>query len=63
MAFAGKDDKIVPYASAHKIMDVIGSRTKEFRVVPGGHVGIIIGNQAPESLWKLSADWLGARSG
>ncbi|MEW5734485.1 MAG: alpha/beta fold hydrolase [Thermodesulfobacteriota bacterium] len=62
LAFAGNNDKIVPYASAHKVMDMIGSQEKDFLVVPGGHVGVIIGSPAPEHLWKKSADWLAERS-
>lgn len=63
LAFAGKDDKIVRIRSARKIFDVVSSEDTLFRVVPGGHVGLIIGREAPEQLWRTSADWLAARSG
>ena len=62
LSFAGKTDKIVPIPAAHKILDMVSSEDKEFCVVPGGHVGIIIGGQAPESMWEISAEWLEKRS-
>jgi len=62
LAIAGGNDQIVPEQSAKKIMDVVSSSDKTFAVVPGGHVGLIIGNKAPENLWKMSARWLAERS-
>ena len=62
LSFAGESDEIVPINAAHKIMDVISSSEKRFYVVPGGHVGLIVGSQAPEHLWQLSTDWLSKRS-
>ncbi|MBF0120330.1 MAG: alpha/beta fold hydrolase [Desulfobacterales bacterium] len=62
LSFAGKTDQIVPIVSAQKILDVVSSQDKKFSVVPGGHVGVIIGNQAPEHLWETSSGWLAERS-
>lgn len=62
LSFAGDKDEIVRFESARKIMDVVASRDKEFHVVPGGHVGVIIGEKAPPNLWKKSANWLFQRS-
>lgn len=62
LSFAGNDDKIVPANSAHKIMEIVSSEDKEFHTVPGGHVGVIIGNQAPSHLWKIAERWLSQRS-
>ncbi|MBC2716846.1 MAG: alpha/beta fold hydrolase [Desulfobacteraceae bacterium] len=63
LSFAGEKDEIVQFESARKIMDVVSSQDKSFQVVPGGHVGLIIGEKAPQNLWKSSADWLARRSG
>ncbi len=63
MAFAGKNDKIVPERSARMILTRVGSVEKDFALVPGGHIGVIIGNAAPAHLWTQSADWLAKRSG
>ena len=62
LAFAGDDDKLVSVESAHRILDIVSSRDKEFCVVPGGHAGVFAGSGAPENSWALSADWLAARS-
>ncbi len=63
LAFAGENDEIVPAGSARKILDVVSSDDKKFFTVPGGHVGLIMGHDAPEHLWQMSADWLASRSG
>lgn len=63
LSFAGEDDKIVRVDSAHKIMDVVSSNDKSFATAPGGHVGVIIGREAPKRLWSVAADWLSERSG
>lgn len=63
LSFAGENDEIVQFESARKIMDVVSSRDKSFHVVPGGHVGLIIGEKAPANLWQISAEWLARRSG
>ena len=62
LSFAGEKDEIVKVASARKILDVVSSDDKSFHVVPGGHVGVIIGKKAPENLWQVSAEWLKTRS-
>ncbi|MBF0226817.1 MAG: alpha/beta fold hydrolase [Desulfobacterales bacterium] len=62
LSFAGESDEIVPVHSAHKIMEVVSSTDKDFYLVPGGHVGLVIGKKAPGYLWKLSVEWLAERS-
>ena len=37
-------------------------RDAEFRVAPGGHMGVIIGSKAQGAVWAQSAEWLAARS-
>lgn len=62
LAFAGKSDKIVSINAAEKIMDVVGSEDKTFRVVPGGHAGVFAGGKAKEHTWALTAEWLAKRA-
>lgn len=62
LAFAGETDHLVPQQVARKIVDVVGSADKEFRVAPGGHMGVILGAKAQKAVWAQSADWLAARS-
>ena len=37
-------------------------RLREFRVAPGGHMGVIIGSKSQNAVWKESAAWLAPRS-
>lgn len=62
LAFAGDSDRIVSIPSAHKVLDIVASRDREFCVVPGGHAGVFAGASAPENTWRISADWLSSRS-
>jgi poly[(R)-3-hydroxyalkanoate] polymerase subunit PhaC len=63
LAFAGKTDNLVPPEVAERAAEVVASTDKEFRVAPGGHMGVIIGSKAQGAVWKESADWLAERSG
>ena len=60
--FAGKTDALVAPSTARAIMDVVSSKDKRFEVAPGGHMGVILGSQARDNVWKSSADWLAERS-
>ncbi|MCZ6830714.1 MAG: alpha/beta fold hydrolase [Gammaproteobacteria bacterium] len=63
LAFAGKTDHIVPPEIAAKSVEIVASKDKEFRIVPGGHMGVIIGSKAQNAVWAQSAEWLAKRSG
>ena len=62
LAFAGKTDNLVPPEVAERGVDIVASADKEFRVAPGGHMGVIIGSKAQGAVWAESADWLAQRS-
>ena len=62
LAFAGESDNIVSVKAAHKILDIVSSRDKEFCIAPGGHAGVFAGASAPAHTWTISADWLVERS-
>lgn len=62
LAFAGQTDTLVSPQVAGKLIDVVASGDKEFRVAPGGHMGVILGSKAPEKVWAESADWLAKRA-
>lgn len=62
LAFAGETDTLVSPQVAGKLIEVVASSDKEFRVAPGGHMGVILGSRAPEKVWAESADWLAKRS-
>ena len=62
LAFAGKTDILVPANIAEKIVDIVASKDKEFRLAPGGHMGVIIGSKAQSAVWAESVEWLAKRS-
>jgi polyhydroxyalkanoate synthase len=62
LAFAGETDNLVPPDVAQKIVDVVATDDVEFRVAPGGHMGVIIGRMAQNAVWVESAAWLATRS-
>ena len=62
LAFAGETDILVPAEIAEKIVEIVASRDKEFRIAPGGHMGVIIGSKAQTAVWAESVEWLASRS-
>jgi polyhydroxyalkanoate synthase len=62
LAFAGTTDQIAPIEAARAIEKALGSKDTEFRVVPGGHMGVFAGASAPELVWEPAAEWLAPRS-
>lgn len=62
LVFAGRTDQIAPPASVRAVLDAVGTKDKTFRLVPGGHMGIFAGANAPQFVWAPSAKWLAARS-
>jgi polyhydroxyalkanoate synthase len=62
LAVAGTDDTIVTVDATRPLLDLVGSTDKTFITAPGGHMGILGGSRAPQTIWKPVADWLAARS-
>lgn len=62
LAYAGTTDHIVPALVARKSVDLVGAGDKEFRMAPGGHMGVILGSKAFKSVWEPCAQWLDERS-
>jgi polyhydroxyalkanoate synthase subunit PhaC len=63
LSIAARDDSIVPPASAVVIQRLISSKDNQALVLPGGHVGLIIGGRALKTTWPRIGDWLIAHSG
>lgn len=63
LVFAGKTDAMVPEEVAKTIVDVVASDDAEFRVAPGGHMGVILGSRAQKVTWPETVEWLSTRSG
>jgi polyhydroxyalkanoate synthase len=62
LAIAGENDKIVSVEAAQKVMDIVSSEDKEFKLAPGGHAGVFAGSKSPDTTWTFAADWLASRS-
>jgi polyhydroxyalkanoate synthase len=61
--FAGATDTLVSADTAERIIQVVSSKDTQFSVVPGGHMGAILGSNALDNVWRPVAEWLGSRSG
>ena len=62
LAYAGSTDHIVPVDVASKSAELVGSESSEFRIAPGGHMGVILGSKAAHEVWEPCAQWLDSRS-
>ena len=62
LIFAGETDTLVTPSAARKSLDLVASQDREYRVAPGGHVGVLAGAKAQSAVWAVAADWLSARS-
>lgn len=62
LAIAGQGDNLANVRCCQRVMDVVSSPDREFYVSPGGHIGIVGGSQAPNSVWQKTVEWLAARS-
>jgi polyhydroxyalkanoate synthase len=63
LAFAGAADKVVPPDAAREILELVGSQDRTFIEVPGGHMGVFAGREAPKKVWDVSVRWLADRIG
>ena len=59
---AGRSDPVVTLQSARALQRFASSRDQTFLEVPGGHMAILGGSQAPANIWPPVADWLEERS-
>jgi polyhydroxyalkanoate synthase len=61
LAVTAERDHICPPAAARAVVDQSASTDRELMVVPGGHVGIVVGSSAPRKLYPAVATWLRPR--
>lgn len=62
LIFAGNKDTIVAPSIARRIVDLLPTADKEWRVAAGGHMGVVLGSKAPLEVWGPAAEWLAERS-
>lgn len=61
LALIGRDDHIVSPESALAVLDLISSDDKESEILPGGHLGVLIGSRS-DALRSRISNWLKERS-
>ncbi len=61
LTIAAERDTICPPPAARGLNDGCGSTDKETILVPGGHVGAVVGSRAPKVLYPAIAAWLDKR--
>jgi polyhydroxyalkanoate synthase len=63
LTVAAERDTICPPAAATALDGLVGSDDTERLLVPGGHVGMVVGRRAKDRLYPQMAAWLRARLG
>jgi pimeloyl-ACP methyl ester carboxylesterase len=58
---AGEKDDLAPPASVHPAFLRSRAHDKTYRVLPLGHIDLLVGREAPRSTWSLVEEWLEAR--
>ncbi len=62
LVVGAREDNIAPPAAVQALVDLVGSRDKEYMELPGGHISLIAGRSASRDCWPHVASWLAARS-
>lgn len=62
LVVAGTEDRIVPPESVRPAFERSRSKDKSYREFPLGHVDLVVGRDAPSTVWVTIADWLAARA-
>ncbi len=59
---AGDKDDLAPPASVQPGFKRSRSKDKTYRVLPFGHIDLLVGREAPATTWSLVRDWLQKRA-
>lgn len=62
LVLAGSEDDLAPPASVAPAFERSGSPDKTYRVFPRGHIDILMGKDAPQTIWPLIGAWLTSRA-
>jgi len=62
LVVAGSNDDLAPPASVRPAFTRSGSTDKTYRIVPLGHIDLIVGRDAPLMTWSVVGDWLTKRA-
>ncbi len=61
LIIAGSEDDLAPPDSVRPAYELSSSSDKTYRVFPNGHIDIIVGRDAPLTIWPLILAWLNTR--
>ncbi len=61
LVLASREDRLVPPAAVTAVTQKLTTTDVTVRFVRGGHLGMLIGSRA-ERTWRITAEWLEARS-
>lgn len=62
LIIAGSKDGLAPPEAVRPAYERSGSSDKTYRVFPRGHIDILVGRDAPLTVWPLVLSWLNRRS-
>ncbi|MBM4375829.1 MAG: alpha/beta hydrolase [Deltaproteobacteria bacterium] len=62
LVIAGSDDGLAPPESVRPAYERSNSPDKAYRVFPNGHIDIVVGKDAPTTIWPLISDWMRNRN-
>lgn len=62
LIIAGSEDGLAPPASVRPAYERSSSSDKTYRVFPRGHIDILVGRDAPLTVWPLVLSWLNRRA-
>lgn len=62
LVIAGTRDALAPPASVRPVYDRSRSTDKTYREFPLGHIDMLLGRDAPFTVWPLARTWLAARA-
>ncbi|MFO0760510.1 MAG: alpha/beta fold hydrolase [Byssovorax sp.] len=62
LIIAGTEDDLAPPASVEPAFQQSRSHDKTYRAFPRGHIDLIMGREAPLTIWPLIDSWLRARA-
>jgi polyhydroxyalkanoate synthase subunit PhaC len=62
LVIAGTRDALAPPASVRPVYDRSRSSDKTFREFPLGHIDMVLGRDAPFTVWPMARTWLAARA-
>jgi alpha-beta hydrolase superfamily lysophospholipase len=62
LVVAGKYDDLAPPESVKPAYALSRSTDKTYRVLPFGHIDMLVGREAPQLTWPLIESWMGKRA-